>query len=162
MNRKKVFSAFAVASLGLYIFVLYYILFAASGRGMVVVSESMLENYNYWNSVNLVPFKTIMGYITAMVNGNMMGHAIRNLFGNLFLFFPMGFYLPFFVKKTEKIGIYSIIIAAAIIAVEIIQLATMCGSLDIDDFILNFAGALIGLIVFTRTPLRGLFKLRAW
>ena len=159
---KKVFSAFFIASGGIYFFALYYLLFAGSGREMVVVSKSMLDNYNYWNSINLVPFKTIMEYITAMADGNMRGHAIRNLLGNLCLFFPIGFYLPFFVKNTRKIGIYCIIMATAIIVIEIIQLATMSGSLDIDDFILNFAGSLIGLIVFTHTPVRGLLKLRAW
>ena len=46
--------------------------------------------------------------------------------------------------------------------VEIIQLTTMSGSLDIDDFTLNFTGALIGFNVFTRTPIRSLLKLRAW
>ena len=162
MRMKKVFSAFIVASVGIYIFALYYILFAGMNREMVVVSESMLDNYNYWNSINLIPFKTMMEYVTAVIDGSMRGHAIRNLLGNVFLFFPMGFYLPFFVKKTAKIEIYSIIMAVVIIVVEIIQLATMSGSLDIDDFILNFAGSLIGLIVLTRTPLHGLLKLRAW
>ena len=162
MSMKKAFSAFVVVSIGIYIFVLYYLLFASSSREMVVVSKSMLDNFNYWNSVNLVPFKTIMEYVAAVVDGSMRGHATRNLFGNLFLFFPVGFYLPFLFKKTGKIGIYSIIMAAVIIFVEITQLATMSGSLDIDDFILNFAGSLIGLLVFTRTPVRSLLKLRAW
>ena len=162
MRKKKVFSSFIVFSIAIYIFALYYILFASSGREMVVVSESMLDDFNYWNSINLVPFKTIVGYVIAIFDGNMVGHAIRNLFGNLFLFFPMGFYIPFFVKKTETIGIYSIIMAATIIVIEVVQLVTKSGSLDIDDFILNFAGSLIGVFVFTRSPIRGLLQLRSW
>ena len=101
-------------------------------------------------------------YITAVADGSIRGHAIRNLLGNLLLFFPMRFYIPFFLKKTGKIGIYSIIMATVIIVVEIIQLATQSGSLDIDDFILNFVGTLIGFIIFTRTPIHSLLKLRAW
>ena len=159
---KKVFSALVLASVGIYLFALYYILFSGSSREMVVVSESMLDDFNYLNSINLVPFKTIIGYIKSMTDASIRGHAIKNLFGNLFSFFPMGFYLPFFFKKTDKIVIYSIIMTAVIIVIEIIQLATMSGSLDIDDFILNFAGALLGLIVFTRTPARGLLNLSAW
>ena len=159
---KKVFSVVSIVSAGIYVFALYYILFGVSSREMVVVSESMLENYNYWNSVNLIPFKTITGYVAAMVEGGMRGRAIMNLFGNLFLFVPMGFYLPFFAKNTRKIEVYCMIMAAVIIGIEILQLVTMSGSLDIDDFILNFAGALMGLVIFACTPIRKLFKLRAW
>lgn len=159
---KKLFSGFAIVSVAIYIFALYYILFRLVGREMVVVSEQMMENYNYWNSVNLVPFKTIGEYVAAAIDGSIRGHAIRNLFGNLFLFFPVGFYLPFFVKKVNKLKIYSIIMALSIIAIEIVQLATKSGSLDIDDFILNFIGALIGFLVFVKTPIRFVFKLRAW
>jgi len=137
-------------------------LFHLAGREMVIMSEQMLDNYNYWNSVNLIPFKTIGEYIKAVIDGGIRGHAIRNLFGNLLLLFPAGLYLPFFVQKTRRIGLYSLVVTASIIAIEIVQLATKSGSLDIDDLILNFAGALIGLVVFTRTPLRRLLKLRAW
>jgi len=153
---KKVFTGFVVVSAAVYVFVLYYMLFLLAGRQMVIMSDHMLDNYNYWNSVNLIPFNTIAQYVKAVVDGRMRGHALLNLFGNMFLFFPAGFYLPFFVKKASKIKIYGIIMAVAIIAIEIIQLATMTGSLDIDDFILNFAGALIGFVVFKRTPLRRL------
>jgi glycopeptide antibiotics resistance protein len=137
-------------------------LFTLPGRGMVILSEHMLENYNYWNSINLIPFKTIIEYATAIFEGNIRGHAIRNLFGNLFLFFPAGFYLPFFIQKTSKLKIYSIAIAAFIVAIEIIQFAAKSRSLDIDDFLLNFTGALIGFIVFSKTSLRALHRFRVW
>jgi glycopeptide antibiotics resistance protein len=159
---RKVFTAVAIATAALYGFVLYYMLFHLPGREMVMMPEDMLDNYNYWSSVNLIPFKTIAEYISAVIDGSMRGHAIRNLLGNLFLFFPAGFYLPFFVRKAGTFKIYSIVMAALIIVIEIMQLATKSGSLDVDDFILNFAGALIGLLVFTRTPIYRFFKLRAW
>ena len=159
---KKAFNCFVIVSAGIYVFVLYYMLFAGHNREMVVVSKSMLDNYNYWNAINLVPFKTIVEYIAVIAEGGMQGHAIWNLCGNLLLFFPMGFYLPFFVRKAGKIKAYCMIMAVLILAIEGMQLATMSGSLDIDDFILNFAGALTGLFVFTRTSLRALLAMRAW
>lgn len=159
---KKTFTIVTITTAALYGFILYYMLFHLPGREMVIVSEDMLDNYNYWNSVNLIPFKTIAEYISAAIDGSIRGHAVWNLIGNLFLFFPAGFYLPFFVRKASKFKIYSIVMAAMIIVIEIVQLATKSGSLDVDDFILNFAGALIGLLVFTRTPIRGVFKFRAW
>ena len=159
---KKVISGLAAASAAAYLFILYFMLFSGFGRGMVVMSESMLENFNYWNSVNLIPFKTIGEYAAAIANGSIQGHALRNLLGNLLLFFPAGFYMPFFARKARNIKTYSLLMAAAILMVEITQLLTKSGSLDVDDFILNFAGALIGFIVFTRTPARRLLSFRAW
>jgi hypothetical protein len=84
---QKVFTGFVIASFFVYIYVLYYMLFRLLGRQMVIMPEGMLDNYNYWNSVNLVPFKTITQYITAAVGGSIRGHAIRNLGGNLLLMF---------------------------------------------------------------------------
>ena len=159
---EKNISILIIASAVIYILILYFMLFIGFGRGMVILSEDMLDNFNYWNSVSLVPFKTITQYITTIADGNIKGHAIRNLSGNLFLFFPAGFYLPFFARKMNKIGIYSMVMAAVIIIVELIQLATKSGSLDIDDFILNYVGALIGFIIFTRTLIRALLQFRAW
>ena len=159
---KKVVSGFVIASLLAYLYLLYILLFALHGRSMVILSEHMLDHYNYWNSVNLIPFKTITQYVTAVFDGSIRGQAIRNLFGNLFLFFPAGFYLPFFIRKMSKFRIYCGVMAAVIIIVEIVQLITKTGSLDIDDFILNFSGALIGFAVFTRSPVRALLKFRAW
>ena len=112
---KKIFTGIVIASAALYGFVLYYLLFRLTGREMVLISQDMLKNYNYWNSVNLIPFKTISEYITAVIEGGIRGHAIRNLCGNLFLFFPAGFFLPFFVRKTSKIRTYGVIMAAVII-----------------------------------------------
>jgi len=157
---KKTFTVFAVITAVFYGFTLYYLLFRLIGREMVVVSQDMLEYYNYWNSVNLIPFRTIYEYVTAIAEGSIRGHAVRNLCGNLFLFLPMGFYLPFLARELRKLKTYCVVMAAAIIAVEIIQLATKSGSLDIDDFTLNYAGALLGFFVFTRTPIRRVFNLR--
>jgi glycopeptide antibiotics resistance protein len=160
--QKKIFTGFVIVSAVVYGFALYYMLFRLVGREMVIVSEQMLDNYNYWNSINLIPFKTIVEYITAIFDGSIRGHAIRNLAGNLFLLFPLGFYLPFFVRKLAGIKLYAIIVAAFIVIIEVVQLVTMSGSLDIDDFILNFSGALIGFLIFKHTPIRSLFKLRAY
>ena len=159
-NVKKVISCFVIISLIVYLYILYIVLFAGDDRSMVVMSESMLDNFNYWNSINLIPFKTIAEYVTAIFDGTVRGHAIRNLCGNLLLLFPAGFYLPFFIRKMNKIGTYCVIMAAVIVIIEIVQMATKSGSLDIDDFILNFAGAWIGFVIFTQTPIRVLLKYR--
>lgn len=159
---KKTFTSIAIITAFIYAFILYNMLFRLFGRQMVIMNESMLDNYSYWNSVNLIPFKTIGEYISAVIDGSTRGHAIRNLVGNLFLLFPLGFYLQFFVRKMSNFWIYCLTVAIGIVIIEVVQVFTMTGSLDIDDFILNLAGALLGIIVFTRTPAKKLFELRAW
>jgi glycopeptide antibiotics resistance protein len=42
------------------------------------------------------------------------------------------------------------------------QLITLKGSLDIDDFILNLFGALVGVIICKNTPICSLFTKRAY
>jgi len=48
---KKAVTAVTIVTAVLYGFILYYMLFRLVGRQMVITSEHMLENYNYWNSV---------------------------------------------------------------------------------------------------------------
>lgn len=159
---KKAFTAASVGTAVLYGLALYWMLFRMPSRGMVLMAENMLDNYNYWNSVNLIPFRTIADYLSAAMDASARGHAIRNLVGNLLLLFPLGFYLPFFLRKMNKLWLYCAATAAGIIAIEVAQLLTLTGSLDIDDFILNFAGAALGFVVFHYTPARKLLGLCAW
>jgi len=107
-----------------------------------------------------MPFRTIAEYIAAYAAGRARGVAFNNLAGNFFLLAPLGFYLPFFFAKMKKAMPYMLTVAASIAAIELVQLATMSGSLDIDDFILNFAGAAIGFVICKYSPIRHLFKLR--
>ena len=69
---------------------------------------------------------------------------IKNLIGNFVLFLPMGIYLPFITKKINKMNILSIFMIILLFIIEVVQLVTRRGSFDIDDFILNMIGALIG------------------
>lgn len=96
-------------------------------------------------SSNLVPFKTINGYILAISNGSMnIIIPIKNLAGNVAAFLPMGIFLPYFIKRLNRLKSFTITMTVMILSVEIIQMVTRRGSLDIDDFILNMIGALIG------------------
>jgi glycopeptide antibiotics resistance protein len=96
-------------------------------------------------SSNLVPFKTINGYLLAISNESMnLIIPIKNLAGNVAAFLPMGIFLPYFIKRLNRLKSFTITMTVMILSVEIIQLVTRRGSLDIDDFILNMIGALIG------------------
>lgn len=96
-------------------------------------------------SSNFVPFKTINGYVLAISNGSInLIIPIKNLAGNVAAFLPMGIFLPYFIRTLNRLKSFAVAMTVMILSVEIIQLVTRRGSLDIDDFILNIIGALIG------------------
>jgi glycopeptide antibiotics resistance protein len=154
---KKMFSGFVIASAILYAFSLIYVLFLGFGRGNIVRPEHM----RFGHAMNLIPFKTIAEYCAALIDGDRVG-AIMNLTGNLLLLMPLGFFLPFFIQKAAKLKVYVPVVSALIIVIEVAQLITMRGSCDIDDFLLNLSGALIGLAICKRVQLRSLFMPRAY
>lgn len=112
------------------------------------------ENY-YWQwirtSLNLVPFRTVGEFITTMSkssNSYLIQHSFVNLAGNVVLFIPLGFFLPWVFEKCStyrKTILYS---GLTIVLIEIAQLFSLRGSCDIDDLILNLVGVSLGYFVF--------------
>jgi glycopeptide antibiotics resistance protein len=112
-------------------------------RGHIWTDLSLIEYIK--SSSNFVPFKTISTYIMAILDGSMnISIPIKNLLGNLIMFLPMGIYLPYFIKKINKVRTITISMILLLFVIEVIQAVTRRGSFDIDDFILNMVGALIG------------------
>ena len=97
------------------------------------------------HSVNLIPFKTVFGYVRdVMANRWMLGLAIRNVLGNFILFYPMGIFLPCLFKKARTVKKTLLIALCTILSVEVVQLVFRLGIFDIDDLILNIAGWILG------------------
>lgn len=94
--------------------------------------------------LNLVPFRTIGTYIKSILRGDIVAIAVRNLAGNLLMFLPLGIYLPVIWKKCRNIKTILLISMTVLVGIELIQFLSLLGSLDIDDFILNICGILIG------------------
>ncbi|MDF2945608.1 MAG: VanZ family protein [Bacillales bacterium] len=99
-----------------------------------------------YNTYNLQPFKTIDFYLSGKVRPLV---SFYNLFANIGLFVPFGFFISirkkYFNNSLILLGIFSTFI---IFAIETAQFLTKRGSFDIDDIILNLLGILIGSIVF--------------
>lgn len=94
---------------------------------------------------NFVPFRTIGEYIGALQNGSMnRSIPIQNLLGNFLLFLPMGVYLPFLFAKMRSFRRTIFTVLGVLIGIELLQMLTRLGSFDIDDLILNLAGAMLG------------------
>lgn len=56
----------------------------------------------------------------------------------------MGSPLPYFIKRINNISTFSFSMISLLFVIEIIQLVMRRGNFDIDDFLLNMFGAIIG------------------
>ena len=70
-----------------------------------------------------------------------------NLFGNVIIFMPFGFFMPMASKYRSLFStvFYSFGLS---LCVETFQLVTKVGSFDVDDLLLNTIGGLAGYILF--------------
>lgn len=95
-------------------------------------------------NINIVPFKTITQYLNSLFNSTLNRTTIfANLFGNFVMFMPMGFFMPYFIKKAQKPMYFLCIMLTMLISIELLQLLTTRGICDIDDIILNLSGSLL-------------------
>lgn len=91
-------------------------------------------------NLNLIPFKTIIPFIKELPSI----YSIRNIFGNIILFIPLGFFPVFLDKSFKNTLLFSTIF---ILLIEITQLIFYFGYFDIDDFILNLLGSIVGYLI---------------
>ena len=94
-------------------------------------------------SVNLVPFKTIINYIKEFNSMYSTRQIMFNLLGNICAFMPMALFLPLLFKKQSKFKNFIVTMVISILGIESLQLITTSGRFDIDDLILNLFGAAI-------------------
>lgn len=98
-----------------------------------------------FRSVNMIPFRTISGYIRQ--SDSMAGISLTNLLGNVLLFTPMGILLPIVFKRCNSL-LKSVIIGTVIIVlIETVQFF-LGRNADIDDVILNTFGTALGFAVY--------------
>ncbi len=122
-----------------YFFLLSYIvLFAARRRN---------AHYNY--QINFIPIKnTIHTFFTLNINDkNEIHNFYVNLFGNILLFVPFSIILitVFKIKNLKLVILWAMLLSTCI---EITQYVFQVGYADIDDVMLNVAGALLGFFLY--------------
>lgn len=115
--------------------------------------SGLREQWN--NHTSLVPFHTIrsMWYVHNF-DGYIGQFATLNIIGNIIAFMPAAFFLPLMRLKFRSFFRFAFFLAFIIISVELLQFFTLTGSMDIDDFILNFGGVMTLYILLYATPLR--------
>ena len=93
-----------------------------------------------WSTANLIPFKEMFRFSL----GSRM--FFKNVFGNIILFLPYGFFLSYFVKL-KRVKIITILSLFVSFIVEIIQYR-IGRVFDVDDIILNVIGGIIGYYLY--------------
>lgn len=140
MSRKKEkrFRALGKVLFVVYIIFLIYFLCFSEWYGRIGITEE----YRY----NLELFKEIKRFINYREELGMFA-VFTNLFGNILIFVPYGFFVAMASKYRGfwKTFLYSF---GLCLGVEIFQLVTRVGSFDVDDILLNTLGGVIGYIVF--------------
>lgn len=136
-----------------------YWLFAAYGLLMlwllfgqrmgVMISGTWTEHCwdDFLQKINLIPLHTITEFWNNLHGGG-RSHAFINLAGNVVMFVPLGFFIPYVFRKADSFRHSMIYALITIVCIEIIQLVTLLGSLDVDDLILNMIGVVIGYLIY--------------
>ena len=107
----------------------------------------------YWEQaadhLNLIPFRTLRLF-AGLLHSAQPEHvrsAVINLGGNVILFIPIGYFLPRLWPFLRNFFSFLLTCTMAITLVELLQLVTLLGSLDIDDLILNLSGMIVGYLI---------------
>lgn len=148
-------------------FILYLLLFITltlfdqfwgrNGFTIVNWNKELFNNY-ISNSLNIIPFKTIIEYIKAFDSLLDTRAVMTNLLGNIIACMPFAFFLPLLFKKQNNIKRFTITMIVIVLLIELLQFVTLSGSCDIDDIILNVSGTLIMYAVLKIKSVNNLIK----
>ena len=104
-------------------------------------------------SFNLIPLRTIRGYFLILGREDAAAEAFRpyavtNFLGNLLAFLPLGLFLPLLFRRQRRFWLFLLTAALCIAFVELLQLLSRRGALDVDDLLLNLPGAILGWLLW--------------
>ncbi len=118
------------------IFLLYFLIFSDwYGR------SGVMEEYHY----NLVFFREIRRFWEYR---ELLGFwSVVNLFGNVFIFVPLGFFEPMASYRRSFLGtVFDGFLISML--VEVFQFISKVGRFDVDDLLLNTLGVILGYLIF--------------
>ena len=125
------------------------VLWLLFGREISIGESTYMENIA--GRFSLKPFHTILRQLKRCFDPGrpwLMRHSWINLLGNVFVFLPLGLFLPLLWNGMRRLWRVIPVTAGVMTLVEIMQVLTLLGRGDIDDVILNTAGAALGYGVF--------------
>lgn len=104
----------------------------------------------YIKTINLIPFKTILGYIFSI---NDIKNFVYNILGNLVALIPFSILLLLKNKKYISIKKQFIMLSIISLIIELLQLLFCVGRFDIDDYILNVFGSLLFVLIISKSKI---------
>ena len=102
-------------------------------------------------NINIIPMKTTMNFIRAFIapsDSDAFRRAWINFFGNIAVFVPLGIFLPCIWEFQRRFCVSFCTASVIILAVECLQLFTLRGICDVDDFLLNLLGISVGFALY--------------
>jgi hypothetical protein len=131
------------AILGIYAGWAAGLLFEPSAR---VADPHLVDTVGHW--VNLIPFATIAAQVRTA-----SGSALVQLVGNVGLLLPLGLIGPVVMPSLRRAPRLALVALGGSVAIELAQLLgtslrLIDRSVDVDDVILNVAGALLGWLLW--------------
>jgi hypothetical protein len=116
----------------------------AVGAGLGIAVATLTPRGFAWSPgyVQLVPLRTIAGYFDGY---DTAATVVLYVFGNVALFVPLGLFLHLALRRSVALAAALGMLAS--VTVEILQLPIWSRSTDVDDVILNTAGAVLGALV---------------
>lgn len=96
--------------------------------------------------INYIPFVETVKMFTNEFSD--IHIALYNVIGNILLFIPLGFCIPLFFNKKNKLSKVILYGFIASLTIEVLQIFTPFNTTDIDDIIFNTFGSILGFIIF--------------
>lgn len=139
MNRSVINGALLI-----YLLILIYGWFLLPGR---------MHATNREQRVFLYPFQTTISMTNEAIHakkgqGHLWRTLIWNVVGNIVWFIPLGFLLPWEIRKAQKLRNLAGLAFLISLMAETLQYIFEVGIFDIDDIIWNTFGALLGFSIF--------------
>lgn len=129
-----------------YLLVLVNVIILKGGIALSIARHGTeVSLFQKLKGINFIPLKTIIPYLSGEPTVNI---AIRNLLGNIFPFSPLGLMLPLLFRKCSRVSHVFLVSLCISLFIEVIQVIFYLGSGDVDDLILNVAGAILGFGVY--------------
>lgn len=114
-------------------------------QGVGEFVDGLLGDGHGWRSANLLPFRSIGGYLVSGIDG---WRKAGNILGNIGVFVPLGVLLPALLRSRRRMLVTLVLGLALSIVLEALQWFGYAGVADIDDAILNLTGTGLGLGVY--------------
>lgn len=148
LSQREAITITALSLFAIYLFVLANLLFLQFHFHWAFIHINISRNASsetLMSMTNVVPLYKILYYLSGREAYSI---GVTNVAGNILMFVPMGFALPYFFAGLQNAKRLVATAAFISLAVEFLQLVTATGVFDIDDVLLNTAGTFTGLWFF--------------